>query len=182
MASITAVNGARSNAISTPREALEDALAQNDSWVDDVATMLMNLDEEVLAEGGSKPADNLIRSRMAAIDVLEIAADEAVTNESSESALQGLRAIAAGHQPPPKTLRGRQVVVSERLDAMTALARVRPEEAMRVWRGISNQSQRDFFKTGILTAALDTGVEREHLEAYFDQLQATPHAAGDLQP
>ena len=172
MESIAAVNGARSNVIATPREALEDALARSDSLVEDVAALLMHLDEEVLVQSGPESADKLIRERMAAIDVLEIAAHEAVTGASSESAIAALRAIAAGHQQAPETLRGRQVTVSERLDAMTALARVRPEDAIRVWGDIPEKPQRDFFKTGILTAALDTGVEREHLEAYFAALQA----------
>lgn len=171
IASVQSIHNARTNIMITPREALEDALARDDSLISAVAAMLSELDELKIGAIQSSDAERVIRNRMAAIDVLEVAAHEAVTPGNAEQAAEALVSIALGRYNAPATENGKRVRVSEQYDAFVALGRVNPQLAMQTLHRIANGKQRKFFRHAVVAAALDNGVLRQNMTEYMQNLE-----------
>jgi hypothetical protein len=149
----------------------QEWLARDERIVDHLVNLLQALppQDEVVSHSLNRPA-SVVKERMAAIDALESFLEAEVTDESREDALAGLEKLANAPVPAGTSEPQKKVLVGERYDAWSALARQVPTRAARMLSGLKPSPRQTLFRQAVLTGLLDRGIKREEVEPALSNL------------
>lgn len=148
---------------------LEYALARDEGLITMMRDQLLDEPAVQTDDFFDKSRQGTVISRMGIIDLLEAAARLRVTADSGLESENSLKELISRVIPKHISREQKKVLVAEKLEAMEALARVNPEEAVRSYCG-SMSEQKRFFARSIRAALVDRGISREEVVSRFNAL------------